>query len=82
VLMTTFLHAEGIDVAPLHVAVWGIPTAICAFIIHSIRLARLDRRLDRELGYPGKGGDVPGGLDGKGATATTASTTELGKVRK
>lgn len=49
VLMTTFLHEAGIDVAPLHVAVWGIPTAICAFLIHGLRLWRLDRRLDREL---------------------------------
>jgi uncharacterized membrane protein len=49
VLMTTFLHEAGIDVAPLHVAVWGIPTSICAFVIHSFRLYRLDRKLDREL---------------------------------
>jgi uncharacterized membrane protein len=52
VLMTTFLHEAGIDVAPLHVAVWGIPTAICAFVIHSVRLYLLDKKLDRELGHP------------------------------
>jgi len=50
VLMTTFLHEAGIDVAPLRVAMFGIPTAICAFVIHSWRLLRLDRALDRELG--------------------------------
>jgi uncharacterized membrane protein len=49
VLMTTFLHEAGIDVAPLHVAVWGLPTAICAFLIHGLRLYLLDRKLDREL---------------------------------
>ena len=49
VLMTTFLHEAGIDVEPIHVAVWGIPTAICAFIVHAIRLHRFDRRLTREL---------------------------------
>jgi uncharacterized membrane protein len=49
VLMTTFLHEAGIDVAPLHVAMWGIPTAICAFLIHGFRLYLLDRKLDREL---------------------------------
>ncbi|WP_158900019.1 DUF969 domain-containing protein [Burkholderia sp. L27(2015)] len=54
VLMTTFLHEAGIDVAPLHVAVWGIPTAICAFVIHSVRLYLLDKKLDRELGHPVK----------------------------
>jgi uncharacterized membrane protein len=50
VLMTTFLHEAGIDVPPLRVAMFGIPTAICAFLIHSWRLRRLDRTLDRELG--------------------------------
>ncbi|OFU89038.1 MULTISPECIES: DUF969 domain-containing protein [Stenotrophomonas] len=49
VLMTTFLHEAGIDVEPLHVAVWGIPTAICAFLIHAFRLLRLDRAIDREI---------------------------------
>ncbi|CAH2774487.1 MAG: FIG015373: Membrane protein [uncultured Caballeronia sp.] len=50
VLMTTFLKEAGIVVEPLHVAVWGIPTAICAFLIHGFRLWLLDRRLNRELG--------------------------------
>ena len=44
VLMTTFLKEAGIIVEPIHVAVWGIPTAICAFIIHGFRLYLLDRR--------------------------------------
>jgi uncharacterized membrane protein len=52
VLMTTFLHEAGIDVAPLRVAVWGMPTALCAFVIHAARLYRLDKKLDRELGHP------------------------------
>lgn len=46
VLMTTFLHEAGIDVVPIRVAMWGLPTALCAFVIHAIRLIRLDRRLD------------------------------------
>jgi len=28
-------------------SVWAIPTAICAFLIHSTRLLLLDRRLGR-----------------------------------
>jgi uncharacterized membrane protein len=48
-LMHTFLLGSGIDVEPLHIAVWGIPTAICAFIIHALRLHRFDRRLTREM---------------------------------
>jgi uncharacterized membrane protein len=49
VLMVTFLKESGIVVEPMHVALWGIPTAICAFLIHGFRLWLLDRRLDREL---------------------------------
>jgi uncharacterized membrane protein len=49
VLMTTFLKEAGIVVEPMHVAVWGIPTAISAFLIHGFRLWLLDRRLAREL---------------------------------
>lgn len=45
VLMQTVLRAEGIEVDPLHMALWGIPTAISAFIIHAWRLHRLDRYL-------------------------------------
>jgi len=50
VLMTTLLKEAGVSVQPMHVAVWGIPTAICAFVIHATRLWLLDRRLERELG--------------------------------
>ena len=47
VLMTTILNAEGIAVNPLHIAMWGIPTAITAFIIHAWRLSRLDGEIRR-----------------------------------
>ena len=49
VLMVTFLKEAGITVEPMHVALWGIPTAISAFLIHGFRLWLLDRRLEREL---------------------------------
>ncbi|WAC72011.1 DUF969 domain-containing protein [Roseateles sp. SL47] len=52
VLMTTFLHESGIDVQPMHVALWGIPTGISAFLIHAWRLRRLDTALKRELDRP------------------------------
>lgn len=51
VLMSTFLREAGIDVEPLRIALWGIPTAISAFVIHGYRLSRLDGALDREMGY-------------------------------
>ena len=42
VLMQTFLTTSGIDVDALHIAMWGIPTALCAFVIHALRLKRMD----------------------------------------
>ncbi|MBH2846623.1 DUF969 domain-containing protein [Serratia marcescens] len=50
-----FMHnfmeqTSGIQTEPLHIALWGIPTALCAFVIHAFRLRRLDARLLRELG--------------------------------
>jgi len=58
VLITTFLHGSGIDVEPLHVALWGIPTAAVAFIVHAWRLHRIDAALVRELGPPADEGDA------------------------
>lgn len=43
------LESGGIQTEPLHIALWGIPTAICAFLIHSARLWRLDKKLAAEL---------------------------------
>jgi uncharacterized membrane protein len=48
VLMQTILRAEGIEVDPLHMALCGIPTAVCAFIIHAWNLRRLDAQSRRE----------------------------------
>jgi uncharacterized membrane protein len=50
VLMQTILRGEGIEVNPVHMALWGIPTATCAFIIHAFRLSRMDVQIERELG--------------------------------
>ena len=33
---------------PTDLALWAIPTAVCAFLVHGFRLLRLDRRLERE----------------------------------
>jgi uncharacterized membrane protein len=48
VLMQTILKAEGLDVDPVRMALWGIPTAVTAFIIHAWNLRRLDARIRRE----------------------------------
>ncbi|MCG2586076.1 DUF969 domain-containing protein [Massilia sp. TS11] len=50
VLMHTILTAQGVVVEPLHIALWGIPTAISAFIIHAWRLRRLDAWIAYQCG--------------------------------
>ena len=50
VLMQTILKAEGLDVDPIRMALWGIPTAVTAFVIHAWNLRRLDARIRRETG--------------------------------
>ena len=46
-LIRSFLEQNGIHVEATSLAVWAIPTAICAFVIHGARLLLLDRSLDR-----------------------------------
>jgi uncharacterized membrane protein len=48
-LIKGFLDQNGIHVEPTQLAIWAIPTAICAFIIHATRLLLLDRWLRGEL---------------------------------
>ena len=48
VLMQTILKAEGLEVDPIRMALWGIPTAVTAFVIHAWNLRRLDARIRRE----------------------------------
>ena len=47
VLIQQILSTYGYNLAPLHLAVWAIPTAIAAFLVHSARLLLLDRKLAR-----------------------------------
>lgn len=47
VLIQQTLVTYGYNLAPLELAVWAIPTAICAFLIHGARLVLFDRRLAR-----------------------------------
>ncbi|MGJ3222044.1 MULTISPECIES: DUF969 domain-containing protein [Geobacillus] len=48
-LMKGFFDQNGIPSDPLHMALWAIPTAVAALIVHSIRLHRLDRSLHKLL---------------------------------
>lgn len=50
VLLIQGLYAEnGIVMEPLHIALWGIPTAILAFAIHAWRLHRFDKRMAKAV---------------------------------
>lgn len=71
VLMTTFLREAGIEVEPIHVALWGIPTAISAFVIHAWRLRRLDKALALELANGAASGEASAS-DGAGPAVSKA----------
>ena len=45
VLIQQTLATYGYNLAPLELAIWAIPTAVLAFLIHGTRLLLLDRRL-------------------------------------
>jgi uncharacterized membrane protein len=45
ILIQATLATYGYNLAPLELAVWAIPTAIAAFLIHGARLLLLDRSL-------------------------------------
>ena len=47
VLIQQTLATYQIELSPLELALWAIPTAIAAFIIHATRLLILDRRLSQ-----------------------------------
>jgi len=62
VLIQQTLEAYDIMLSPLELAVWAIPTAIAAFIIHGARLLMLDRTLAQPS--PGRGGGAREARDG------------------
>lgn len=46
-LMQAFFAERGIELAPLEIALWGLPTAVLAFLIHGSRLLWRDRQRSR-----------------------------------
>ena len=44
-LIQGVFESSGYALTPLELSVWAIPTAICAFFIHGLRLRRFDRHL-------------------------------------
>lgn len=52
-LITGFVDsAYNLKLDALHVALWAIPTAVCAFLIHGARLLYLDRQLSTMVAAP------------------------------
>jgi uncharacterized membrane protein len=47
-LIKAVLQQSGVNVEPISLAIWAIPTAILAFVIHGGRMLLLDRKLRRE----------------------------------
>ncbi len=62
-LMKGFFATYNIQLEPLEIAVWGVPTAVAVFVIHAVRLAMLDRRIAAEARerLPETGADVATG---------------------
>ena len=44
-LIQGFYSQHGIELEPLHIALWALPTAIAAFLIHSVRTVLFARRI-------------------------------------
>lgn len=48
-LIKSTLSSNGLEVSPLQLSAWAIPTAGLAFAIHMVRMLLFDRRLSREM---------------------------------
>ncbi|HEY1722091.1 MAG TPA: DUF969 domain-containing protein [Magnetospirillaceae bacterium] len=66
-LIHTVLQQQGVNVEPIDLAMWAIPTAVLAFIIHGTRLLLLDRQLKRQVVAEAE------------AAASASQTTEAGR---
>jgi len=49
-LIQGFYAQNGIVLEPLQIALWALPTAIAAFLVHSLRIVLFARRMRRERG--------------------------------
>jgi len=57
-LIKGFLDQNGVHVEPAQLAIWAIPTAVCALVIHCGRLLLLDRKLRRDIAAAADATDV------------------------
>lgn len=47
-LIQGFFAEQGLSLEPMQIAIWGLPTAICAFLIQAWRIRRFERQLGAE----------------------------------
>ena len=47
------------ELEPTQLALWAVPLAVCAFVIHGARLLLLDRKLEREMALANAENDLP-----------------------
>ena len=57
-LIQGFFAGNGIKLEPLQIALWALPTAIAAFVIHSVRIVLFQRRLARSTAMRETGRDA------------------------
>jgi len=50
-LIQAFYVQHGIELSPLSIALWALPTAIAAFFIQSVRVWLYQRRLQRRAAH-------------------------------
>jgi uncharacterized membrane protein len=51
-LIQRFFDSQGIHLEPFAISLWALPTAIAAFVIHSLRVAWVQRRIGRARAGP------------------------------
>lgn len=51
-LIQSFFAQHGIEMDPRSIAIWALPTAIAAFVIHALRVAWFQRRVRKCAGKP------------------------------
>jgi len=59
VLIQATLATYGYNLTPLELALWAIPTAVAAFVVHGFRLVRFDTTLARRPLHPPAAGSPP-----------------------
>lgn len=62
-LIQSFYDGHGIHLTPLSISLWALPTAVAAFVIHAVRIAIFQLRLERRLARARLPATAPPGED-------------------